>query len=451
MAFSSPFVDCRVSNPKTGTVFSLSLFGGDEQLPYVQEVRFNLARNVNLGMTIVLSPPYEEALRVVSKESEVLRLGNTVAIRWGYADMEGAISDWSYGFMGQPQVSFGEEITVTVEATGLNWHMDRMSHSRDWASDTPRSVLDVAVEISERYGLEVEYAVTGSRSKELMETERESLVQGGRTDMQFLMFEIERCGGRMILQNQKLFIIDAAAPLPSFPQVNATFGYHAEIDVTNNILPMNSFNTESMGQLFIRNVQGIRSIMYGPNSDPESDMANVGADESSTENNSFSSDQTYAGAQEDGNEAKDMGDVKVKAAIAADHDFDEGGRFYSPPLNGSESEAFFEGQLAATYGDEAGEHGIAIKFSSGIGIPNLLPGMYVRIIGVGDYFSTVYMINELSLAITGDGTNMDLECFSRGFPAADSDLDAISGPAAVSDEPSEGGVDELFLESKVGI
>ena len=72
------------------------------------------------------------------------------------------------------------------------------------------TLLSIAIEIADRYGLEVVYAVINNHSKNLIETERNSFVQGGRTDMQFLMFEVEKCGARMIVQNQKLVLIDSA-------------------------------------------------------------------------------------------------------------------------------------------------------------------------------------------------------------------------------------------------
>lgn len=445
MSFRSPFVDCKICNPKTGRVAYLSLFGGDETFPYVQSVALNMARNVNLGMTITLSPPYQEAIKLISKDSEWLRLGNTIGMRWGYADMEGVMSDWHYAFMNQPQISFGEDITISIEATSLAWHMDRVSRSRDWAStESPKSILAVILEIADRYGMDVEYAVLKPSAKSLLEFERSSLVQGGRTDMQFLMYEVERCGARVIIQNQKIILIDTSAPLEEYPKVNATFGFYTPIDVTNNILPMMSFSSESMGALFIRNVNGIKSLIYGINSDPGKEQEDITADETTTEENSFSSKTTYGPQDTDGNEPKQMGDVKTKSSIKVDPKNDEGGRVYAPALSGEESDAFVQQQLAAIYDDQGNEHGIIAKFSC-IAIPNLLPGMYVKILGVGDYFSSIYMLNEIQLSIDGNGAMMECEGFSRGFPAVDPELDAIANQATKSDEPPDGTLDELFL------
>lgn len=445
MAFQSPFVDCQIANPKTGKVASLTLFGGDEQLPYLQQVTLNMARSVNLGMNLILAPPYQEAIKLISKDSEWLRLGNTIGVRWGYADMEGVMSDWHYGFMTQPQVTFGEDITISIEATALAWHMNKVSRSRDWASsDSPKSVLAVALEIADRYGMEVVYSVLKPSAKSLLEFERSSIVQGGRTDMQFIMFEIERCGARLILQNQKMIIIDAAAPLADYPKVNATFGFYSYVDVTNNILPLMSFNTESMGALFVRHLNGIRSLLYGPNQAPDQDPQGVVASEVTTEENSFSSQETYVPPVEDGAESRGTGDVKTKASVTVNYDEDEGGSIYTPPISGEETQEFLSSQVAAMYDDEGNEHGVSATFSS-IAIPNLIPGMYVKILGVGDFFSSIYMLNEVSVTISSDGAMMECNGFSRGFPALDPELEVLAGQSAKSDEPADGSLDELYL------
>ena len=92
MAFRSVFVDGKISNPKTGRTAYLKLIGDGETLPYLQSVSLSMERNVNMGITISLTPPYHQALKMISRDNEWLRLGNTLGVRWGYADVEGAIS-----------------------------------------------------------------------------------------------------------------------------------------------------------------------------------------------------------------------------------------------------------------------------------------------------------------------------------------------------------------------
>jgi hypothetical protein len=449
VAFRSIFIDGKISNPKTGRTVSLSLLGdGETNLPFLQSLKLTLVRNINMNMSIILTPPYEDAIALTSKDSEWLRLGNTVGVRWGYSDMDGMVSDWNYGFMQQPDVSYGEEITVTIEATTLAWNMDRVAKCRDWAStESPRTLLSIVVEIADRYGFEVEYAVISEYGREMFETEESSFVQGGRTDLQFLMYEVERRGARMIIQNNRMIIIDSTAPLPEYPDVNATFQIYGKIDIWNNMLPMDSFSSQSMGAMFLRNFQGTTVVPYGPNSDPEeaAEVARV-SDADSTEN-TFSSDKTASTPTSDGNTPKDMGDIKVKATVAVDTDTEESSRNFTMPLNGEETEAFIKGQIEAVNNAAAEDHGITASFSA-IAIPNLLPGMFVRLIGVGDYFSSVYMLNQIVLDIGPGRARMECECFGRGFPAIEESVDAMASDVKKSQEPSDGNITSL-TESNV--
>lgn len=451
MAFQSPFVDCRISNPKTGRIASLSLFGEDEQIPYVSEVTLNMSRDVDLDMNIKLSPPYEQALELISKDSEWLRLGNAIGIRWGYSDMEGLMSNWHYGFMTQPSVSFGEEITIDIEVKALAWHMDRMTNGKDWSSsDSPVSLLEIAELIAGTYGLSVEYSVTRESSKRLLERKRNSFVQAGRTDLQFLKYEIERCGANIVIQNQIIHIVDSNAPLPGVGRVDAIFGMYAKVDVTKSVLPLMSFSVESMGTLFLRNVYGVQSFLYGPDSDPDAEPSEQHITEDTSDENNFSSDGLYLPQDSDGNEVKGMGDVKVKSSRAINEKESVFGRFFAPILSSSEDNTFFGDQVRAVYSDEAQDHGIVARFSS-IAIPGLIPGMYVGIRGVGDYFSSTYMIREQSVTINSDGATMDCEVFGRGFPGVNDDLDSMAGKASNSVEPPEGSIDELSLDPIVGL
>jgi phage protein D len=444
VAFRSVFVDGKISNPKTGRTASLSLLGEGDVIPYVSSVSLRQARNVNQEMSVTFSPPYEKALKMVAKDSEWLRLGNTLGIRWGYADM-GMVTDWFYGFMTQPQISFDAEISVTVEATTLAWNTDRVERIRDWASvDEPKSLKTIAETIAARYGLDVEFNFNVPLVEASFNEERSSFVQGGRTDLQFLMMEAERVGARLVSLNQKLIFVDASGPTSGEDKVSATFVMFGDISLDSNRLPLKSFSPNSMGALFLSNFQGVNALPYGPNSDPEEEVARVTAANDDTDprafdtgGNAFTSEDTVAiPPKDDGNPPQGIEGVNVKSTIKVDRDSDEGGRNTCLPLDGQETEDFIKAQLAAISESNAGDHGVSASCSS-IAIPNLLPGMYVKVLGVGDYFSGTYMIKELETEISGGGAEMKYEIFARGFPGVSASADAFHGKEKKAVEPSE--------------
>jgi hypothetical protein len=74
--------------------------------------------------------------------------------------------------------------------------------------------------------------------------------------------------------------------------------------------------------------------------------------------------------------------------------------------------------------------------------------MFVRLIGVCDYFSSVYMLNQIVLDIGPGRAKMECECFGRGFPAIDESVDAMASDVKKSQEPSDGNITSL-TESNV--
>jgi len=435
VSFRSLFIDGRISNPATGRFTDLKI-KGEETLPYLESVSIDLERGANLNISITLAPPYEKAIELISKDNEWLRLGNTLGVRWGYSDMPGAISDWYYGFMQMPEVSFGEEISITIPATTLAWNADRVERVRSWASEeSPRTFREVATEIAERYGLKVEFGELSKNVKSMVDEPQTSMVQGGRTDMQFLLQESEKFGIRMISRNQFLYFVDAAAPLPGYPDVNATFQMYGKIDIWNNIFPMTSFDPESMGALFIRQFQGTNTLAYGPNDDPEVEKDPSVSTDKTAQVAAFTSKETVAAPPDvDGKPPQKMGDVKTKATIKVDSAGDEGGRIMCLPLNGKETKGFIDGILSGVRESTAEDHGISAGFSC-FAVPNLIPGMFVRLQGIGDYFSGTYMLNKISIKLDSSGGEMDCQAFGRGFPSVNRDLDPFAATVEKHVEP----------------
>jgi len=457
LSFASVFIDVRVANPVTGDVTSFSLPGTGEVFPYFQSVTISMARSVSQTIEVILSPPYEDAIKLISKDSKWLRVGNTLAVRWGYADIEGMMTDWHYGFMLRPTVSFGEEISITVPAKAMAWHMDRVARCRDWSSsESPVTLRSIAEKIASRYGLVIEFCLS-DRIQLAFETVEDSFVQGGRTDMQFLMYESERRGAKLIIQNGKLMIVDSTGPNKGYPDVNATFYMYAKIDTQNNVLPMDSFDAESTGALFLRQLQGIATMGYGPDSNPEEEPEMKRSDGDSTENGSDMNSFTSGGSlaippKEDGKAPPPaIGGVKVKSLIKRIDEDDECGRIIALPATGGESEDFIKNQVAAINDENADEHGIPVNFSA-IAIPNLLPGMMVGLKGIGDYFSGTYMLNEMEISVSTSGATMNCSCFGRGFPGSDATLEGMFGSAKVSNPPAEqeGSVQDENIEANPG-
>jgi len=447
--FRSIFVDGKIANPATGKMIELKVIG-EEVLPYLQSIEIELGYGANTNISMVLAPPYDKALELISVDNEWLRLGNTLGLRWGYADTPGAITDWYYGFMQMPQVSFGEDITISVNATTLAWNADRVGRLRDWCTTEPRSFKDVADEIAKKYGLVAKFGDLSDSATKGVEEKVESMVQGGRTDLNFLLMEAERFGLRMIARNQYLYFVSASKPVPGKPDVNATFQMYGMTDIPNAIFPMNSFEPESMGAMFIKNMQGVNALTYGPNDDPAVKKDPVVVTDATSKEKGFTAKTTVANPPTaDGKTSKILdAALTAKAIVKVDPNMDEGGRMFTLPLNGAESGDFIESVVSGVNEASADDHGISLSFSS-IAVPNLFPGMFVRLEGVGDYFSGTYMLKSVNISIDGSGAEMSCEAFGRGFPSVDSSVDAFFAELKSYEELTNSpDLESLFSEEK---
>ena len=448
MALRGLFIDGKISNPATGNSIDL-LVMGEETLPYLESIEISMEHGANLNMSVTLSPPYEQALELLSKDNEWLRLGNTIGIRWGYSDLAGAISDWHYGFMQMPEVSFGEQISITIQATTLAWNADRVERLRDWCATTPKSFRDVVTEITKRYDLVAEFGNLDPVSTALIDEPVESMVQGGKTDLHFMKYKAMEYGLEMIVKNQNVYFLSPGEPLPGSPNVNATFQMYGRIDLANGIYPMTSIDPESMGAMFIKNFQGVNALAYGPNDDPAVKKEPVVATDKTAPGAALTSKETVSNPpSDDGKPPQDMDDVKVKSTVRVDPAMDEGGRMFCIPLNGSESEDFINGILSGVREASASEHGVRVSFGS-IAVPNLFPRMMVRLDGVGDYFTGSYMLNKVNIRIDSGGAEMECEAFGRGFAGVNPDVDPLASTLDTFVEPVDDSANEALTTEEV--
>jgi hypothetical protein len=430
MAFRSVFVDGKIINPKTKQTADLRLFG-ENKIPYVSSVSINTSWGVDTEMSISLTPTYDKAIELISKTQPWLRLGNTVALRWGYSDVKGAFSDWHMGMMMMPEVSFGEEINLTIPIMSYGFSMNRVESTRVWSShDNPRTFEDIAKEIAETYGMEVEFGLINQRGTTMLRENRVDLMQCGLTDLQFLIMTALAAGVQLIAKNNKFIFVDADAPLPGEPQVAATFSMYGKIDVANNKYPMNSFSCPSLGPLFLPNYQGTFQFVASPNADPEEEPEVISDDDSTLDANSVSAKSTVSAPTGDapsaGNKTSDGKVNQAKATKEAKISQMQGGRLMSLPMSSDFSNEKSKEILSACAENNASDHGLSVEFET-MALPFLAPGMFVGLEGVGDYFSTIYRLSDVELTIDSGGANMTCKAGARGFPGISNDLDPFAG------------------------
>lgn len=443
MAYRSVFIDGRITNPKTGNSIDLKVLSENETLPFLQSVTLRTEYGVDTSMSIVLTPTYEQALELISKDQEWLRLGNTLAIRWGYTDVDGAISDWHMGFMMLPEASFGEEITITIPAIGYGFNANRVARLRCWSTPTDEKTFeDVVGEICKFYGFEPEFKLETQTAQDHLQVPRSDLQQRGMTDLQFIVRTAANGGARVVMNNNKMTFVDIGAPIPDEELVSTTFQMYGRTDVWNHVFPMDSFEPETMGMLFLENHQGMAMFAGDPDADPEADVEGVITSADQSEGNTFSADQTADGPTEDGSPApgaknSDGSTNTAKSTVFVDVEQMQAGRHLPVPMGSKLMQQSREQYLNAAREEDAADHGIKATITS-MAIPWLIPGMFVRLEGVGDYYSAVYMMFDKEVTIDEGGATMTCTVGSKGFPGLNPSLDAYAKPVKKHNEPGEG-------------
>jgi len=107
-----------------------------------------------LQATLTLTPPYEDALRIV--DHKLIRFGSIMEIQWGYLTLGGekpAVSDIGFFRITQPSIKFGKQVSVTIEGYDILSSSLKTSDTRcQWLRETYPCDLDIIREMTKRVG-----------------------------------------------------------------------------------------------------------------------------------------------------------------------------------------------------------------------------------------------------------------------------------------------------------
>ena len=416
-SFLNPFADGKIWSPIDNKTANISLVG-PEKLPYSQGISIGFGLNGSVDISLNLAPVYEEAIRII-EETNYIRLGNTLAVRWGYNDGQPAhVSDWFYGFMQLPEVNFGDEITLAIKATGYGLCLDQTESVRAWSKvGSPRSLKSIFNEIAKRYGLVVKgWDDLDAAQARYFEYEHDNFIQHGLTDLQFMDRMGEQCPNPvyMIIRDKNILLTSN-----SEKDVNpaAEFHYYGKMDPAKNIFPMTGFSPEDMGPLFLPH-RSYSAIAYGPNSDPVGEVEKIDSvgnkddtdDEASGTELHISGDFSLNTFGTDQPADPDTGvkpDVETNRLI-------EASKFLPVPMSGDVQRDQVKELLDSKRQGDAKDYGLKVSFDT-IGIPTLIPNQIVRLRGVTKYFSTDYKIAYLNIEVGEGGADMNVKCISSGI------------------------------------
>ncbi len=437
-SFTNPIVDGRIWNPSTGESIDLTLIGEDK-IPYCQGVEIDIGLGGNLDITVHLTPTYDSAVKLID-ETDWLKYGNTLGVRWGYNDGDAShISDWYYSFMQLPEVNFGEEITIDLKASGPAWGMSSVESTRVWSTnENPKSLYDIFGIIAQKYGLEVSWSLEALKQKDYFGEPR-AHIQACLTDLQFIERNTRLANPRvdMIIRGNKL--IFACNPLGHTTPA-AEFHMYGKMNPKENIFPMTGFSPEQMGSLFLPS-RTFSSQMFGPNTDPTAtvekvdSMGNESSGEAAGDENNISGDGTLCTP---GKEAPPDPDSGLKVDVKQDAE-KEAGKMVPLIIGEKGLKKNVKNVLDSVRQDTAGDYGIIVNFET-IGIPTLVPEQIIRLKGVTKFFSTDYRIHDMGISIGDGGAEMSIKAMAHGLSLEMAyQAEAVKTFAQGDTEPGDGG------------
>jgi len=408
-SFLSPVVDGKIWSPIAG-IINLSIIGPDK-LPYMSDVEIHMEIGGNFSVSITMNPPYDEACRLIDSEPW-FRLGNTLAIRWGYNDGNPLhMSDWFHCFMLPPEPSFGEEISITLKGNGYGWLMNRTESVRTWSENKkPTTFEKVAGAISQRYGLKKPvFKLATESQKNALQKEKPNLVQGGLTDFMYLVNEAEQNGVEVIFKQDHLVFVSQGEN-PDGANVAAEFRMYGKPDIANNIYPMINFTPKSFGPLFLAKGGRYMTPAFGPRSDTGRIPQMVKADATTDKSNNPGGKDVLAIHTKDGvpNEAGIKTSIDLKDGI-------EAVKYMPIPSTQDDNQAGYQEALDGAQLGDASDYGLEVDIDT-VAVPTLYPRSHVKLSGVTSYFSTEYMIRSMDVRINDSGADASMSLCCKGLP-----------------------------------
>ena len=125
-------------------------------LAFVSEINVNMKMGDNVSISLVLTPPFEEAL--IFMQSDLCRYGNgRLEVTLGYTtgDPTGPGSTMTTlpfsGFLQKPDVSIGSDITITLHALGVGYQANEAGGAETKSFDVTMSPADAVKTTLEKY------------------------------------------------------------------------------------------------------------------------------------------------------------------------------------------------------------------------------------------------------------------------------------------------------------
>jgi hypothetical protein len=366
-------------------------------LAFVSSIDVKLKMGENAQITMVLTPPFEEAL--IFMQSELIRFGNgRLEVELGYTtgtDTGGGETSFTTlpfsGFLQKPDVSIGSDITITLHALGVGYQMnvvggvdtEAFKEGTTYAEAVKQTLQKYVVSDGSSSGLKIsnlyKFIPTEQQSGASADaffkvpppnttTDGKSLLpdakvvsgivnKGPRNDWWFVKETVQNFGYDMFIQGNEIFIATKSQWIASGlnqGKARKQFLLRGVVDPTRDMYPILSFSSPT-DAVWLQ--PGVGKIVA---SDVDPSKATTGVDFEA------SGSETAIGRGKESADPKDIGAAGIDTnAISA------------RLMAGDASDPEIRKKAAAHWTDMNMSAGIQGQFTT-LGIPSLTPGEIIQ-------------------------------------------------------------------------
>lgn len=441
-------------------------------LAFVSEINVNLKMGDNAALSLVLTPPFEDALKFM--QSELVRFGNgRLEVEIGYTTGTftggGATTATMLpfsGFLQKPDISIGSDITITLHALGVGYQMNVVGGIESEVFDDNTSPAQAVLKTLQKYvghdgdgsssGLKVsdlyKYVAVGKQDPQsgdkffrvptVVQVQASSdfpdakvfsgvVHKGPRNDWWFVKETVQENGYDLFIQGNELFIVEKTFWMTNgFGDLKPRkqFLLRGNVDPTLNMFPILSFNSPTDGVWMQPGVGRLAAFDVDPNKQ-----------KTDGESHTASAEDTPISRSKESADPKDLlswavpsivGDLKAISARL---------------MAGDPSDPDVQKRLESHWMDLNMQDGVQGQFTT-IGVPDLTPGEVIQAGGFEPYgkwagskdkalFNGVYGVLEVTHRVGVGGWETIFLGIMNTFPKAFEDATKQSVVQASADQP----------------
>lgn len=383
-------------------------------LAFVSEINVQYKHGENANITLVLTPPFEDALTFM--QSELIRYGNgrleveigyTTGTTSGGGATSGTVLPFS-GFLQKPDVSIGSDITITLHALGVGYQMNIVGGTGDTPFPYTFSYADAIESVIRKYvstdgsssGLRVtdlykyvdDKKKTGKSADAFFKRPHVKtfgplltkgipvpgvIWQGPKNDWWFVKDTVSEFGYDLFIQGNEVFIVEKSFWLTSdFAQKGARkhFLLRGNLDPTRNMFPILSFQSPTtavwlqpgIGRMIAYDVDALKEAGDGKYAAASANETKIARGKPQKGILQMVGDTVLAGIEEGkGRFEKNSAKEYLAAAML---------------MPGDPSYPWNQSQVSAHWTDLNYQGGIQGQFTT-LGIPDLTPGETIQVSG----------------------------------------------------------------------